>query len=590
MQKIKLFPRFIGVVLFFGAHASQASLDSLYVLAVPYGPPVQLLQDPGFKNGFRAFWTCKNFPYEAPSGLGPIGECREYYTPYANTQGKNYTVHTWPDSWPANYWSDENKFWNFNEGIHAGFTLHGYQFPLELPELPNGMPDERNYPTLWPSQNRDFRETELAVHRLEANRDSTNGVVTGGLYSKPDDADLIWLQAMNNLSPNDPHAGGMIRNATSDRKGTLTMFMDTMNEFRNVATQNISQFAYDTWPHFSVDQTFKKPVDLATLSQVIFEVRTGIPCAIMDDPGLFLAANPAACHNPGGWHSAKGRYQAMDYGFGLMLRRKDGNGVVFLGYPLYSKCTLSDEAGCNVGDNLNGPTGNGKFFVDQFTQAAYRGPVNDVGGILNPGDTGIPGNCDTTLYEMRHTWFDLRALLDKGRAYAASLLPYTDPAEEARRVQFINTPIEDYYLAHVGIGWETLGYQRVKSVVSGISLYGSPKMIFDSEVYQESSNANEPSLYKAWYGAGDEWTEGKLRAHWAKYGCHEGLAASTTFDVKIYMDRWGAVGDPTTGNSTSTYNYMPQCYNSNGTRNYACAIAHYVIYGRIYGHWGNWMN
>jgi hypothetical protein len=531
--------------------SSQASLDSPYVLALTYGPPVQLLQDPEFHNGFRAFSSCKNFPYDN-QGLGHIGECREYYTPYANTQGKNYAIHAWPETGPANYWSDENKFWNFNEGIHAGFTLHGYTFPLELPPDQNNNPDPRNYPTLYPSQFRPFGETEMSGHRLEANQENSNGTI-GGLCGLSDN--LIWLQSMNNLSTNDPHYGELVRTVSTNRSGEIMMYMNTRNEMRNVAYENSGMFAYDTWPHFFLEQNLKKLIDLATVYQVIVSGSFEIPLA------QFLS----------GWTG--GSFQSMDFNTGYMLRRKDNpNVVVFLGYPLYS----------TVPFNLTG-----RFFVDQFGSTAYSGNVSDLGGAITPAQSG-DGIHNPNNY--RYIWFDLRELMGKALTKAASFsyLSDGDPNNdnlEAGRLAFLQTSLEDYYLASFGMGWETLGYQQVQSYVSGLAIYGSPNMIFDAEVYEESPDPNQPSFYKTRYAPGPEWSEGELRAHWAKYGCREGLWASSTFNVNIYMDRWGAPSDP---GSASYYNFMPQCYESDGRRNYECAIDHYVIYGRNQGHYGRW--
>jgi hypothetical protein len=536
---------FFLALLIPGFLASAAS-DAPYILPIADGPPVQLLNDTAFTNGFRAFWSCKTFSYDNNwiANVG-IGECRDYYAPYANSQGKNYSIHAWPETGPANYWSDENKFWSFNEGIHAGFTTHGFTFPLEL-----GPGDPRNYPVLYPTQHRPFSETELLVHRLEANQESSNGVITGGLYGLS--SSQIFLQSMNNLSPNDEHAGELVRTVVSNRAGEIMMYMNTQNEIRNVANANTGDFAYDTWPHFILEQNFKQLVDLATLSQVNVSANVEIPLAQILD----------------GWTA--GNFQSIDFTMGYGLRRKDNPAiVVFLGYPLYSTW---------------GPNLEGRFSADQFGQVFYSGPVSDLGGAVQVGLSG-PGVHNPSNY--RNVAYELHALFNAAQD-AAGHTTYApgDPSENGR-VLFLQSSFEDYYLAGFGIGWETLGYQQVQSYVKDVSVYGLPKMIFDSEVYEERG-AGEPSIYKLWNDPNGPYNEGQMRAHWVKYGCHEGRVASTTFDVKVYMDRWGAVGDPTTGQSVSYYNFMPQCYNGDGTRNYECAIDHYVIYGRNAGHPGHW--
>ena len=508
MQKPKLFLCLIAFLLLATALPSMAQwVPERWVRPVPYGDGtyVELLNDTAFNNGFRAFMSCKQFEgFDA--GLGYTGNCVDYFTPYVNTQGRNYSVHTWPDSGPPN---DANKFWNFNEGIHSGFSLYGYNFPLANP-LPAG-------------------ETDLAVHRLEANEENGNG---GGLIAASQN--LIWLQSMNNLSSSDPNYGGLVRTISSDRNGSLMMYMNTKNEVRNSPDSN----GYDTWPTFYVEQNFKNVIDLATLSEIYLNATVSIPFvqSLYTFPGASLDATCSV---------------------GFMLRRKvPGSPVIFLGYILYS----------SIGENE-------RFIGDQWGQAVYNGDNADVGGPIVPGAPP------------RAIWLELRSLMNKAIAYANEHSPGA----------LDSVSLDDYYLCAFGFGWETMGgYHEVKSEISGVSLIGWPKFEFDSEVYEEASDPNGPSIYKAWnnppgmYAYPDDWTEGQMRAHWTKWGLHYGWVASTTFDVKVYMDRWGAVGDPTTGNSTSTYNYMPQCYNPDGTRNYECAAAHYVDYGRNQGHPGHW--
>jgi hypothetical protein len=510
MRKSRFCVFLIAILLLAPRVSSWATPDSPFVLAVPYGPPIQLLQDTAFNNGFRAFWSCSNFPNDV-AGLGHLGDCVDYYTPYVNTQGRNYEVHTWPDTEPAHAGSDANKYWNFTEGLHRGFRAYGYEF---------GPAGEQS------------QAKDLAVHMLEANRENGSG---GLAASSPD---LIWLQSMNNLPSTDPmdpnpHYGGLVRTVSSDRHGTIMTYMNTQNEIRNIAYTyayaNALTFAYDTWPTFVLEQNFKKAIDLATLSQLIINADVEIPFVqvLPGFPGDFINAT---------------------YSIGVALRRKDpanGHAVVFLGYILYS----------SIGENE-------RFGGDQFSQAFYDGPNQDVGGYITPGAPP------------RTISFDLRALLDKAIAYSNGALG-----------SFV---WEDYYLVGIGVGWETVGYHEVKSQISGVSAYGSPRMLFDSEVYEESADPNQPSIYKAWNNPGGSYSEGEMRAHWVKWGCKYGLVASTTFDVKVYMDRWGAVGDPATGNSVSYYNFMPQCYEADGSRNYECAVDHYVIYGRDAGHPGHW--
>jgi len=492
MQKLKLagLAALLLVATLFPVQAEP------WVKAVPYGPVVELLNDTAFNNGFRAFMSCQQESFEGfNAGLGFTGNCTEYFTPYANTQGRNYAVHTWPDTGAPN---DTDKYWNFNEGVHSGFTIGSYTFPQDTAFLPGPY--------------------DLRVNMLEANQENNSGVL---IAASPD---LIWLQSMNNLSTQDPNYGSLMRTVSSDRHGSLMMYMNTATDIRNSPS---TYSGYDTWPHFIVEQNFKEVVDLATLSQIWVSASISIP---------FVTTLPGGGANVN-----------ASYSIGVTLRRKDNPAsILFLGYILYSA----------IGENE-------RLIGDQWGSPVYDGNNADVGGPLVPG---APPRAMT---------FDLRDLMNKAIAYS------NNNANGALG----SYVLDDYYLAGFGIGWETFGNHEVKSEISGISMLGNPKAIFDSEVYEQPPN--QPSIYNQWNN-GLNWTEGQMRAHWAKFGCHEGRVASTTFDVKIYMDRWGAVGDPATGNSTSTYNYMPQCYNSDGSRDYECAIDHYVSFGRAAGHPGHW--
>ena len=163
----------------------------------------------------------------------------------------------------------------------------------------------------------------------------------------------------------------------------------------------------------------------------------------------------------------------------------------------------------------------------------------------------------------RQISFDLRELMVAATA--------ADPATFG--------PIDDYYLTGFGFGWEIVGHYDFSSEIFRVSVAGWPKTIMDSEVYNDQ-------VYKIYnsFPPDDQWSPGMRRAHWTKWGAEEGWPASQTFDVKIYMDRWGNPADPGSG---SYYNFMPQCYNGDGSRNYPCAIVDYVWNGRP-DHPGHW--
>src|SRR5205085_3588816 len=119
-------------------------------------------------------------------------------------QGRNYAVHSWPDTGAPN---DTDKYWNFNEGAHSGFTIASYTFRKDTAFLPG--------------------PNDLRVNMLEANQENNSGVLIAA------SSDLIWLQSMNNLSTEDPNYGSLMRTVSSDRHGSLMMYMNTATDIRN---------------------------------------------------------------------------------------------------------------------------------------------------------------------------------------------------------------------------------------------------------------------------------------------------------------------------------------------------------------------
>lgn len=63
----------------------------------------------------------------------------------------------------------------------------------------------------------------------------------------------------------------------SDRHGSLLIYGNTKNEIRNVATDNSSKWAYDTWPHYLVGQNFKQLIDLGRFTGLKFSADVDVP-------------------------------------------------------------------------------------------------------------------------------------------------------------------------------------------------------------------------------------------------------------------------------------------------------------------------
>jgi hypothetical protein len=433
------------------------------------GAPIQLLYDIAFANGFRAGFSCKTFDGHPLFGLG---NCREYWPPIINPHINNYVIRTWPDTAQANWYSDENKYWHFNEGVHRGVIVDGYNIPSDR---------------------------DLAVHRFEANAASYVG------------DGIIWLQHTNNLSPSNPRYGHVVRAAQSNRNGTLLTWANTQNEIRNVATNHGPLYGNDTWPHYYVDQSFKEFIDLATFEQVFLTMNLQIWPVTLIPNNLGTELENAV------------------YNIQFILARKDNPYVVFFlkycPYSIHARTSQPPEYEENLG-------------VDQWQAGIYRGNVWDIGG------PSVPNASSRTIT------IELRSVMNKAIAAAAAAGQNLGP-------------LDDWYLSNVSFGWEVMGYAEIQSQVSNVSLLGHPRMMFDAAIYQDDHYSGYPDL--PWTG---DAAASQRRAHWVKYGIHEGRVASPHFSAPVYLARYPDVA--------AVY----------GATNYAGAVHHYVVYGRGEGRSG----
>ncbi len=188
--------------------------------------PEELLQDREFTKGLRAEWSGASWTGDAnrnglPAGLR-LGDITSYVTP-----PKGYHVHTWPDKGAP---VDKGKYWSLTEGLHKG--------PMEIApgiRLADG--------------------EDLAIHRMEINAEL-----------RDNSRSRLRIESMNKLS----RKPLLMHCFDSNRHGSLTIYGNTRNEIRNVATDNSAKWAYDTWPHYLVSQNFKQLVDMGRFSSLVF--------------------------------------------------------------------------------------------------------------------------------------------------------------------------------------------------------------------------------------------------------------------------------------------------------------------------------
>jgi hypothetical protein len=316
----------------------------------------------------------------------------------------------------------------------------------------------------------------------------------------------------------------LVRTAYSNRNGGLYTYMDTSKEIRNVAVDNTN--GLDTWPHYYVEQNFKQLIDLATLDTVTLKAKF----RVWNVPSL----NPV----PGG------AFANAVYGVGFTLRRKQNPyQVVFLGYHLYAKQANSPQTwGYDA-----------SFDADQFGQVFFNGDTLTDLGSLVPDDSN-PIFSGGTFKEI-----ELRQLFNKAKVAGANRPPFADPRQEMNRQDFLSTVFEDYYLAAVGVGWETMGWEEVRSQITEVSLQGQTLPFFDADVFQ----ADYYSAQFDWAGQG---RFGIQRTHWLQYGINDGWHGSATFWPDVYRTRYASE--------------IAAVYGSATNRN---AILHYIAIGRAQG-------
>lgn len=225
-----------------------------------YTPPagqrvVELFGDTQFANGLRAFASCVRWQGDAgtveglPTGL-QLGDCVAY-----KQAPTGYTIRSLPDAGT----NDANKYWNLNEGVHAGpLSLSGFTVPAG---------------------------EDLQIHRMEV-----NPLVIESSQNR------LWVQLMNNLgmSPQDPgYNSKLVRTYLSDRKGSVIMYANTKNELHNIATSYSSEFANHTWPTFLLEHAFKQLVDVSKFSELDFSADIEIS-GLHELPGWRGSENHAA--------------------------------------------------------------------------------------------------------------------------------------------------------------------------------------------------------------------------------------------------------------------------------------------------------
>lgn len=275
------------------------------LLSLPQGAArVELLHDTDFSGGFRAQGSCDQWSGDdgtaekLPHGLH-LGDCVHYVTP-----PDGYSVRTLPDPGIP---EDAGKYWSLNEGVHKG---------------PFNLSPAIKFPQTHLSAGQD-----LQIHRMEVNSTVIENSAT-----------RLDIESSNETGS----GAGLVHGVISNKHGTISLFGDTKNEIRNVATDNGPRWRNDTWPTFYLDQNFKQLIDMGQFSELEFSAKINIP----------------KVSTLSGW---TGPYKNATFSIVALLRQKKNpfRGL-FIENSLFSRNPLDYQ------ENLG---------VDQWGQGLYRAEV-----------------------------------------------------------------------------------------------------------------------------------------------------------------------------------------------------------------------
>lgn len=352
----------------------------LAVLAMAAGSAVaadrcELFRDTNFAEGFGAAWSYgSQFSLSSERKEGEVRAYREIWP---------WQVHVIPEG-PVSQVGLRSHPWDFEEGGHLNVTNARGEF---IPEL--------------------HAKKLVANHVVEVNTPEK----------------LQFAQFNNDgLADNDPMRNTkLIKRVTTDRRGTVTLAYNSLNEIRNVATGYSAQFALDIWPHFLLVQNFPHLPKLRDYERLEFSLSwqvtklkqlsewpSGIPGAAMPDMNLqcyFLLREIA--------HPERVLW------------------VGLLQHPSNPKHGFLHTS------------------VDQWDAVMHREPF------LVNGETASVGQ--------RHTYRrELKTLVREALAAAAAKHPEKQLSSRA----------DDYYLHLFNLGWEGIGHWQAEAKLSELSLKG----------------------------------------------------------------------------------------------------------------------
>lgn len=349
--------------------------------------PVELLGDTNFANGFRAEWKYGT-TYSVDNNR-KIGDCTGY-------RDIGRTLSLIPNT-PGDM-NEAGKYWEFEEGVHKNYYDENNQYVSEL--------FDHTFPV-----------------RYSNLQNTTN---------------LLQFENTN-------YSGLVNKRFTSDKNGTATLYFNTKNEIRNVATDFGAQWATDTWPHYLMVQNFRQPIDLASYDQIKFTVDATLNSATQL-PGWTLGPN-----------------QQISIPLYFLLSEKSSRiapesqgGSLWVGVMMYSSEPI------NYAELLS---------TDQWGISMYHDDGANYGGRLAIGQT--------VKYD-----FDVKKMVAQAIKKAQA------------EGKYLKASPDDYVIRLMNIGYECLGYWESQVQFSNMSLKG----------YQTSNSVDEMAW--DYTSGADGWSNG----------------------------------------------------------------------------------
>lgn len=213
----------------------------------------------------------------------------------------------------------------------------------------------------------------------------------------------------------------LIKRISCDRRGAVRVYYNTYNDIRNAAINHTGEWARDTWPHLLLLQTFKDNPKLCGFNRMDLRLTFQVDQLrqITPWPSGTPGAGPAS----------------MNLKFMFFLRRVDDPARgLFAGVMMYT----------SRAENYRPHAA-----LDQWGTVFYRDSITRLQPMPERG-------------KAQRVEVEVKALVRAALKRAGEFDP-----------RLSDNP-DDYYLSNFTVGWEGLGHWEAETLLSGLSLDGTP--------------------------------------------------------------------------------------------------------------------